>query len=163
MLGPPHMRSRAARGSPRWLACSPIASANEPCWFYSLRRVGTAHTPPRLPRQGAAARKRTFGEPARMSGSCQNARSRAATSEVQFRRASTRPWRCGQQKMVHQNAAHAVICKSAAAAAAAAGDLSRIERGPVREFPSAKSSESGFLSSRKRSNIVPRATATGLP
>ena len=59
--------------------------------------------------------------------------------------------------------AHAVICKSAAAAAAAAGGLSCIERGPVREFPSAKSSESQFLSSRKRSNIVPRATATDLP
>ena len=58
---------------------------------------------------------------------------------------------------------HAVICKSAAAAAAAAGDPSCIEPGPVREFPSARSSVSGFLSSRKRSNIVPRATATGLP
>ena len=46
-------------------------------------------------------------------------------------------------------------CKSAAAAAAAAGDLSCIEGGLVREFPSAKSSESRFLSSRKSFQYSP--------
>jgi hypothetical protein len=77
--------------------------------------------------------------------------------------AGVRNRRSVSQRACPVRASSSIICKSAAAAAAGAGDLSCIERGPVREFPSAKSSESQFLSSRKRSNIVPRATATDLP
>jgi hypothetical protein len=54
-------------------------------------------------------------------------------------------------------------CKSALAVAAVPDDPSRIERGSVQGFPLAKISESRFLSGRKRSNIIPRATATGRP
>ncbi len=54
-------------------------------------------------------------------------------------------------------------CKSVLAAVAAPDDPSRIERGSVRGFLLAKISESGFLSSRRRSNIIRRATATGRP
>jgi hypothetical protein len=54
-------------------------------------------------------------------------------------------------------------CKLASAAAAVPDDLSCIERGSARGFLLAKISESQFLSSRRRSNIIPRAPATGRP
>src|SRR5690349_9723754 len=54
-------------------------------------------------------------------------------------------------------------CKLALAATAVSDDPSRIERGSDREFLLAKISESRFLSSRRRSNIVPRATVSGGP
>ena len=120
----------------------------------TLNSVAAEYSPQhRRRRRARSGQKPTFGEPARMSG---------RDGKAQFSEGLD-PRRCGQRKMVQQNAAHAVICKPAAAAAAAAGGLSCIERGPVREFPSAKSSESGFHSSRKRSNIVPRGMATDLP
>ena len=54
-------------------------------------------------------------------------------------------------------------CKSAPVATVVLDDPSRIERGLARGFLLAKISESRFLSSRRRSNIVPRATVIGRP
>ena len=54
-------------------------------------------------------------------------------------------------------------CRPASAAPAAPDGPSYIGQGSAREFLLAKILESGFRSSRKRSNIIPRATATGRP
>jgi hypothetical protein len=54
-------------------------------------------------------------------------------------------------------------CKSVLAVAPVPDDPSRIEPGSARGFPLTKILERGFRSDRKRSNIVPRQTATGRP
>jgi hypothetical protein len=77
-------------------------------------------------------------------------------------------WRrlCGLGKQSTRGrrwATFTVRYKSALGVGAAPDDPSRIDRGPVQGFPLAKISESRFLSSRKRSNTIPRATWIGWP
>jgi len=62
-----------------------------------------------------------------------------------------------------QKTSFTVPCKSASAAVAAPDDPSCIERGWARGFLSARISEREFDSSRRRSNIIRCATASGRP